>query len=119
MISCFVIAFLAVSALAKRLSPKSVTPVISGGIRYSADGDGRDEYVVAANASTGNILWRVKVFQTRIKPWLEEDVQWVYITNLKIVDNSLFVRDEKSRCYSIDLTSKHVKTQPCGSTFSQ
>ena len=80
MITCFVLAFLAVSALAKRLSPKPVTPVISGGIRYSAEGHGRDQYVVAADASTGNVLWRVKVFHTYIKPWWEEDVQWVYIT---------------------------------------
>ena len=118
-ITCFVLASLAVSALAKRLSPKPVTPVTSGGIRYSAEGDGRDQYVVAADASTGNVLWRVKVFHTDIKPWWEEDVQWVYITNLKIADKSLFVRDEKSRCYSVDLTRKHVKKQQCGSIFSQ
>jgi outer membrane protein assembly factor BamB len=118
-ITCVVVAFLAVSALAKRVSPKPVTPVISAGIRYSAEGDGRDQYVVAADASTGKVLWRVKVFHTHIKFWVEEDVQWVFITNLKISDNSLFVRDEKSRCYSVDLTRKHVKKQQCGSIFSQ
>ena len=119
MITCVVVAFLAVSALAKRVSPKPVAPVISAGIRYSAEGDGRDQYVVAADASTGKVLWRVKVFHTHIKFWVEEDVQWVFITNLKISDNSLFVRDEKSRCYSVDLTRKHVKKQQCGSIFSQ
>ena len=118
-VTCVVLAFVAVSALAKRLSPKPVPPVISGRIRYSAEGNGRDQYVVAADASTGNVLWRVKVFHTHIKPWWEEDVQWVYITDLKIADNSLFVRDEKSRCYSVDLTRKHVKKQQCGGIFSQ
>ena len=118
-IACVVLLFFAVSALAKRVSPKPVAPVISGGIRYSAWGDGRDQYVVAADASTGNRLWRVKVFHTHIKFWVEEDVQWVFITKLKIADNSLFVRDEKSRCYSVDLTRKKVKKQPCGGIFSQ
>src|SRR3954451_15563710 len=89
-ITCVVLSFLVVSALAKLMPPKPVTPVISGGIRYSAEGDGRDQYVVAADASTGNVLWRVKVFHTHIKFWVEEDVQWVFITNLKIADNSLF-----------------------------
>ena len=87
------------------------------GIRYSAEGHGRDQYVVAADASTGNVLWRVKVFHTYIKPWWEEDVQWISLSDLKIADNSLFVRDEKSRCYSVDLTRKHVKKQQCGSHF--
>jgi hypothetical protein len=118
-ITCVVLAFLAESALAKRLSPKPVTPVTSGGIRYSAEGDGRDQYVVAADASTGSVLWRVKVFHTHIKIWWEEDIQWVYITDLKISHNSLFVRDEKSRCYSVDLTRKHVRKQQCVGLFSQ
>jgi hypothetical protein len=92
-ITCVVLAFLAVSAQAIRVPPKPVTPVISGGIRYSAEGNGRDQYVVAADASSGNVLWRVKVFHTHINFPVEEDVQWVFITDLKIVGNSLLVRD--------------------------
>ena len=118
-ITCVALAFLAASAVAKRMQPKPVSPVISGGVRYSAEGDGRDQYVVAADASSGNVLWKVKVFHNHTKFWVEEDVQWVYITNLKLMDNSLLVRDERSRCYSVDLTKKHVKKQQCGDVFSQ
>jgi hypothetical protein len=57
------------------------------------------------------------VFHNRIKFWIEEDVQWVFITDLKLVDNSLVVRDERSRCYSIGLTRKHIKKLGCGNIF--
>jgi hypothetical protein len=116
-IACVVLVFATVSAQAKRMPPKPVTPVVSGGIRYSAEGDGRNQYVAAADASSGNVLWRVKVFHTHIKFWVEEDVQWVFITNLKLVGNSLLVRDEMSRCYSVDLTKRKVRRQQCDEVF--
>jgi len=119
MIACVALAVVTGSAVAKRMAPKPVSPVIAGGIRYSAVGDGRDQYVVAADASSGNILWKVKVFHNDIKLSKEEDVQWIFITNLKLLDNFLLVRDERSRCYSIDLGRKHVKKQQCGGVFSQ
>lgn len=116
-IACAVLIFLGTSAQAKRLAPKPVSPVTSSGVRYSAEGSGRDQYVLAADAASGNVLWKVKVFHTYIKPWIEEDVQWVYITDLKLVGNTLFVRDESSRCYTLDLTTKHVKNRQCNGVF--
>jgi hypothetical protein len=115
----FAIAFLAFTAVAKRVPPKPVPPVVLNGIRFSAGGDGRNQYVVAEDPSNGKELWRVKVFHNRIKFWIEEDVQWVFITNLKAMENSLLVRDELSRCYSINLASKHIKKLQCGGFFSQ
>ena len=65
-------------------------------------------------------LWRVKVFHTRIKFWMEEDVQWVFITDLKLADEVLLVRDEKARCYAIDIATKHrVRKTPCESAFPE
>lgn len=100
--------------VAKRLPPKPVTPVVSEGIRYSADGDGRNQYVVATDMKSGNKLWRVRVFHNQIKPGLEEDVQWVFITDLKLVGSSVFVKDERERCYSVDLKTRRVMKQTCG-----
>lgn len=111
-------ALLAAPTLAKRVPPKPVAPVISGGIRYTAEGDGRDQYVVATDVSTDKVVWKIKVFHTRIKPFLEEDNQWVFITDLKMVGSSLLVRDEKSRCYSIDLTKQSRKKLRCDSIFA-
>jgi hypothetical protein len=90
-----------------------VTPVVSGGIQYSAVRDGRNQYVVATDTTSGKVVWRVKILHNRIKPWVEEDNQWVFISDLKLLGNSLRVRDEKSRCYSVDLKTKHAKRQKC------
>jgi len=107
-----------ICASAKRVPPKDVPPVVVNGTRYSANGNGKDSYVVATDVPSGNELWRVKVFHTRVEFWRgEEDNQWVFISDLKFAGNSLLVRDEKNRCYSIDLNTKHVKKAQCGSVF--
>lgn len=100
--------------VAKRLPPEPVTPVVHEGIKYSANGDGRDQYLVATDMKSGNKLWRVRVFHNQIKPGLEEDVQWVFITDLKLVGSSVFVKDERERCYSVDLKTRRVMKQTCG-----
>lgn len=105
-------------AMAKRLNPKPVVPVTANGIEYSADGDGRNQYISATDISTAKEIWKVKVFHTRIKPWLEEDVQWVFITNLKLVDDSLAIRDGKARCYLLSLKTHRVRKAPCSKVFS-
>jgi hypothetical protein len=114
----FSILFLLVPEVqAKRIPPKPVVPITANGVQYDAAGDGRNQYVVATDLSTGKQLWKVKVFHTRIKFWIEEDVQWVFITNLKIIDGTLLVRDEKARCYSIDLKKRKVRRVSCGAVF--
>ena len=100
-------------AAAKRISPKPVAPLVFQGIEYSAHRDGRIQYVVATDTATSRELWRVEIFRTHIKPWIEEDNQWVFITNLTLSDGTLLIRDEKSRCYILDLTTRRVRKQRC------
>lgn len=102
---------------AKIAPPKPVPPVESGGVKYSADRDGKDQYVLATDTTTGKQLWRVKVFHTHIKPWIEEDVQWAFITDLKLVKNSLFLRDGKERCYAVDVKTHAVRKADCSGVF--
>jgi hypothetical protein len=116
---CVVLLFLTTQAVAKRMPPKPVAPVVFDGIRYTAEGDGRDQYVVGADASSGKVLWRVKVFHNHIKFWMEACVQSIFIKDLKLADNSLVVRDELSRCYSVDLTKRRVRKCDCGSVFAR
>jgi len=107
--------FSSTCATAKRVPPKPVAPIVADGIRYSAEGNGKDSYVVAIDEASGNMLWRVKVFHTRIQFWRgEEDNQWLFISDLKPAGDSLLVRDEKNRCYSIYLNTRRVKKAPCG-----
>lgn len=98
---------------AKRGAATPVNPVVRGNIRYSAQGDGRIGYVIASEVTTGKELWRVEIFRIHIKPWIEEDVQWVFISDLKLLDNALLVRDEKSRCYRLDLATRRVQKSLC------
>jgi hypothetical protein len=118
-ILCGVLPLVALSAHAKRIPPKPVAPVMDSGIVYSASGDGADQYLVAKDASSGRELWKVKVFHSHIGFWREPDVQLVFITDLKLMGKSLFVRDERSRCYSIDLTERRVRKHECDGIFSQ
>jgi hypothetical protein len=106
------VVLLAGPVFGKRAAPAPVAPVSYGGIKYSApNDDGRIAYVQASD-SVGKHLFRIRVFQTEMNPKLEEDVQWLFITDLKLVGNSLWVKDEKSRCYSINLNIKAVEKKP-------
>jgi len=107
------VVLITVSAQAKRLPAKPVPPVISGGVRYSVENDGADQYVVASNVTDGAELWKVKIFHTHVKFWIEEDNQAVFITSMQLDGNSLLVADERSRCYSVNLTTKKVHKQSC------
>lgn len=109
--------FCQIFASAKRIAPKHVPPVVANGVQYSAEGDGRDGYVAATDEASGRILWRVKVFHTRIKFWREEDNQWLFISDLKLSGDTLLVRDEKNRCYSINRNTRRMRKIPCGNVF--
>lgn len=99
-------------ALAKRLPPPKVDPSVHQGITYSADGDGKTAWIVATDAS-GHTLWRAKIFHVHIDPQLEEDVQWVFISAMKLQGESLLVESEKSRCYLLNLHTHHVTNTHC------
>jgi hypothetical protein len=98
---------------AKRVPPPHVNPVVYKNVKYSAAGDGRAGYVVAVDVETGKELWRAEIFHVQLKPLLEEDVQWVFIDELRLLNNALSVRDEKSRCYRLDLTTRQAQKTSC------
>jgi hypothetical protein len=109
------ISFAAATAMAKIPPQKPVPPVERNGVRYMAEDA---EYVAAIYLATGKQLWRVRVFHTHIKPWLEPDVQFVFIKELKLDGASLFVRDGKARCYAIDIRDHRVRKAPCSDVFA-
>ena len=106
----------AIAAVAKIPPQKPVPPVESNGVRYSAEDA---EYVTATDIATGKQLWRVRVFHTHIKPWLEGDVQVVFIKELKLVNGSVWVRDGKARCYTVGVKDHRVRKAACSGAFSE
>ena len=103
---------LLLTAWGKRLAPKPVVPVVSQGIQYSTAGTSV-QYVVASDVATLKELWRVEVFRIHIKPWQEEDNQLVFITHLDLEDGTLSIKDEKSRCYTLEFATRLVKKERC------
>jgi hypothetical protein len=47
---------------------------------------------------------------------VEEDNQWIFISDLTKAGKSLLIRDEKARCYSLDLSTRRVRKKPCDKT---
>ena len=95
--------------LAKRVAPAKVEPVIHQGVRYVApNDDGRRAYIEAWDVQTNKKLWDLTVFVNQIDPKLEEDVQWVFIKELKIRDGTLIVTSERDKIYRVDLKTKTV-----------
>ena len=97
-------------ALAKRVAPANVEPVVYQGVRYIApNDDGRRAYIEARDVQTNKKLWDLTIFTNRIDPTLEEDVQWVFIKALNIRDGALVVTSERDKIYRVDLKTKTVR----------
>jgi hypothetical protein len=90
-------------ALAERLSPDPVPPLVCDGRRFEAPNvDGRTAYLQAWDEKTGHKLWEIPVFENRIEPGLEEDVQWVFIKSIAVRDDRLMISSERGATYFVD-----------------
>lgn len=97
-------------AHAKRPQAAKVEPVINKGIRFAApNDDGRRGYIQAWDTKTNKPLWDLTIYRVSINPFMEEDVQWVFIKRLSLADNRLIVVDERDRAYGVDLKTRMVK----------
>lgn len=101
-------------ASGKRLPAPVVSPVVFNGVEYSAHGDGEKAWITAIEIATRKELWTAKVFRIHTHWWKGEiDNQWICISYLKLESNALFIKDERSRCYRLDLKTKRVKRNHC------
>jgi hypothetical protein len=97
------------SAWAKRTAAPKVDPVTHEGVKYLTPNDnGRKGYVQAWDVKTNKKLWEKKVFKNWIKPFLEEDVQWVFIKSMILKDGKLIITDERNKRYSLDPKTQKV-----------
>lgn len=115
------IALPASDALAKRLPPADVPPVVDGNVRYEAPHAAVENpcgqnggCVVAYDNTTNTVLWWVKVYCTHYDPGLEEDVQDVFITSLAVKNGQVLVSNEKGQQFSIDPATQQVTGDPRG-----
>ncbi len=96
--------------LAKRTPVPVVKPIVHNGVRYTVPNDkGTKGYVVAWDAATGKQLWKKTIFRKCICPFLEHDVQWVFIKQMRLEDGRLVIVNERDKIYSLDLKTRKVK----------
>jgi hypothetical protein len=95
--------------VAKRLPPQKVEPVVVADIRIEAPLDsGRLGRIQAFDCSDGHLMWVLTVFENKIDPKMEEDVQWRFIKKLTFANGSLEVLAEDNTRYSVDLSTHKV-----------
>jgi hypothetical protein len=100
-------------AMAKRVAPPRVKPLMHKGVTYTAMGQplgktasGKKGFVAAVAATdskTGKQLWRAKAYEIIYKPKLETDVQDVWIKSLQVKGRHLIVTNEKNQQFGLDL----------------
>ncbi|MEY2575598.1 MAG: hypothetical protein QOF80_1085 [Verrucomicrobiota bacterium] len=65
-------------------------------------------FVIATDVSTWKELWRQRIYHVHMKPLLEKDVQWVFITSLTLRDGKLLITNERDEHFTLDLTTRKV-----------
>lgn len=96
--------------LAKRIPAPVVEPIVHNGVCYTVPNDkGTKGYVVASDPATGKQLWTKTIFRKCICPFLEHDVQWVFIKQMRLEDRRLVIVNERDKVYSLDLKTRKVK----------
>ena len=93
---------------AKRSEPKEVAPVVSEGVEYRANNRPHDIAVEAYDHLTGKLLWKKEVYHDSVDPRLEEDLQWVFISELSVKDGKLKALTEDGRLYELNLETHNV-----------
>jgi outer membrane protein assembly factor BamB len=97
------------SAFAKRRAPSPVPAVVWEGVEYRTPLDVEHMgHVQAFQLSSGKMLWETKVYHVWIMPLVEEDVQWVFISAMRIQDGKLLVRNEIGNSFKLDLKTGRV-----------
>ncbi len=58
---------------------------------------------------TKDLIWRTRVYEVKVNPCVELDVQEVYITKMELKGDILTVTNEKNFVYEVDLKNKKIK----------
>ena len=94
----------------KRAAPKAVEPALTQSLRIVAPlDDGRVARIQVFDRADGRLLWSLMVFENKMQPGLEEDVQWRFIKSLKVTGDSLEVVAEDGASYRVNLTTRQVE----------
>ncbi len=113
----FIFTFFVCEAQAKRTVPPEVEPLIYNGIKIVTSAEKPDEqmessfstYIEALDNSTGEKLWRKKVYTIKLNPKIEKDVQWIFISKIEIENEKLIITDENEKKYLLELEQNNTQ----------
>jgi len=106
LVACFI---LPIQVDAKRSVPKEIT-IYYKKTKYKAphwwkiDGKGNQPggYVEAWDTFSNKIIWRTKVYSTKYQDKLEHDVQDIFIIDMWLKNDTLYVKNEKNYIYLLN-----------------
>lgn len=101
------------SAFAKRSAPPEVSPIIHNGYEYSADYCGGlfsgKGVVIIKNIKTGVIVRRITLYRNVYIPFMETDVQWVFIKSMELLDNNTIrIINEGNQIFDLNIKTRIV-----------
>jgi len=100
-----------------RPSAPEVTPIEHAGVRYEQGqtderkGDQDGGYLVAIDAKTGELLWRLKVYDVPDYKAAGVAMGGIYFRSLQLISggNELEIENEAGSVYRVDLSTRSVK----------
>jgi len=104
----------------EKLLPENIA-IIDNGIKYIPNSyydstKGRTFYIEAWDIMSGKKLWEQKIYEIKYNLSLEQDVQDVFITSLRIEKGKLIIKNEKDEEYTLDLNTKEVEQNSASSS---
>lgn len=91
---------------AKRSAPKKIKPLRYKNMIIKVIHS--DMGYISIYNTQGKLLWKKRIYRVFYNPFLERDVQDVYIKKILIHKGLLIIINEENRCYSLNLQTKEV-----------
>ena len=92
---------------AKRMAPDVIKPVIYKDMIIKVNHD-KMGVIEIWNKDSSQLLDSIVIYKVITNPFLEKDVQDVFIKKIFLVDNYLFIINEKEKYYKLNLDTKKV-----------
>src|SRR5437868_656897 len=105
---------MSVEVQAKRRAPAVVAPIIAGGAmfyyerapdRANDPGENYSMNLICKNTLNDQTSWKTKIYEVKIDPNLESDVQDIYLKSLIQKDGIVVAVDERGQEYRVNAQS--------------
>lgn len=95
---------------ASRPAAAVIAPIVHQGVRYESRWSDK-ETIFAVDEKTGKQRWKVKLYEYRVDPAVETDVQEVFLRSMVLSGDgkALEISDERGGRYLLDLETRKVR----------